>query len=67
MILALPLYGVALLFIPLAQGAAIGAALLLIPQQILGDGAATLYQINQVSLGQAITSEPLLGRVNARR
>jgi MFS family permease len=65
MIVALVLYSIALLFIPLAQGAAVGAALLLIAQQILGDGAATLYQINQVSLRQAITPERLLGRVNA--
>jgi MFS family permease len=65
MIAALLLYSIALLFIPLAQGAAVGAALLLTAQQILGDGAATLYQINQISLRQAITPERLLGRVNA--
>ena len=53
------------LFIPLARGATLVAALLLIGQQTLGDGAATLYQINQVSLRQAITPEGLLGRVNA--
>ena len=50
MILRLILYSVALLFVPLARGATLGAALLLIGQQTLGDGAATLYQINQVSL-----------------
>ena len=65
MILGLILYSVALLFIPLARGATLVAALLLIGQQTLGDGAATLYQINQVSLRQAITPEGLLGRVNA--
>jgi MFS family permease len=57
--------GLALFFVPLAQGATLGAALLLILQQLLGDGAATIYQINQVSLRQAITPERLLGRVNA--
>jgi predicted MFS family arabinose efflux permease len=65
MILGLILNSVALLFIPLARGATLVAALLLIGQQTLGDGAATLYQINQVSLRQAITPEGLLGRVNA--
>jgi MFS family permease len=65
MIAALILYSIALLLIPLARGATLVAALLLIGQQTLGDGAATLYQINQVSLRQAITPEVLLGRVNA--
>jgi predicted MFS family arabinose efflux permease len=65
MIAGLILYSIAMLFIPLAQGATLAAALLLIGQQVLGDGAATLYQVNQVSLRQAITPARLLGRVNA--
>jgi MFS family permease len=65
MIVGLLLYSIALLFIPLARGATLAAALLLIAQQTLCDGAATLYQINQVSLRQAITPERFLGRVNA--
>jgi MFS family permease len=65
MIVGLLLYSIALLFIPLARGATLAAALLLIAQQTLGDGAVTLYQINQVSLRQAITPERFLGRVNA--
>jgi len=32
---------------------------------VLGDGAATLYQINQVSLRQAVAPERLLGRITA--
>ncbi len=58
-------YGVALLLIPIARGTTVAAALLLIAQQILGDGAATIYQINHVSLRQAIAPERMLGRVNA--
>jgi MFS family permease len=65
MIVGLFLYSLAMFLVPLAQGATLIAALLLILQQIAGDGAATLYQINQVSLRQAITPERLLGRVNA--
>ena len=65
MIVGLILYSIAMLFIPLAQGTTLTAALLLIGQQVLGDGAATLYQTNQVSLRQAITPARLLGRVNA--
>jgi predicted MFS family arabinose efflux permease len=65
MIIGLLLSCIAMLFIPLAQGATLGAALLLILQQISGDGAATLYEINDVSLRQAIAPKALLGRVNA--
>lgn len=59
------LSGLAMFFVPLAQGATLTAALLLILQQLLGDGAATIYQINQVTLRQVVTPERLLGRVNA--
>jgi hypothetical protein len=38
---------------------------LLIGQQLLTDGALTLFDINAVSLRQAITPTHLLGRVNA--
>jgi MFS family permease len=65
MIAACFVSGLAMIFVPLAQGATLSAALLLILQQLLGDGAATVYQINQVSLRQAITPERVLGRVNA--
>src|SRR5439155_26977800 len=65
MILGLLLSSISMFFVPLAQGATLTAALLLILQQITGDGAATIYHINQVSLRQAIASEQLLGRVNA--
>jgi predicted MFS family arabinose efflux permease len=50
MIAACLLSGVAMFFVPLARGATLTAALLLILQQLLGDGAATIYQINQISL-----------------
>lgn len=59
------LYGLAALFIPLARGPLILAAIPLLAQQLLGDGAYTVYDINQNSLRQAITPDWLLGRVNA--
>jgi len=65
MIGGLLLFGISMSLIPLAQGATLAAAGLLIMQQLFGDGAATIYQINHVSLRQAITPERLLGRVNA--
>ena len=65
MIVGLLLSSIAMFFVPLAHGATLTAALLLILQQIAGDGPATIYQINEVSLRQGITPERLLGRVNA--
>jgi len=65
MIFGLSISASASLLIPLAHGVTLGAAVLLIVQQICGDGFATVYQIDQVSLRQAIAAKPLLGRVNA--
>jgi len=52
-------------FIPLASGPLIWIVVLLIIPQVFGDGAATIYEINQVSLLQARTPEHLLGRMTA--
>lgn len=59
------LYGLAALFIPLARGPLILATIPLLAHQLLGDGAYTVYDINQNSIRQAITPGWLLGRVNA--
>jgi MFS family permease len=65
MIFGMLFFGISMLFIPLARGATIFSASLLIAQQLSGDGAATIYEITQVSLRQAISPQRLLGRVNA--
>lgn len=52
-------------FVPLASDVGLLALGLLIGQQLLTDGALTLFDINAVSLRQAITPPHLLGRVNA--
>jgi Na+/melibiose symporter-like transporter len=52
-------------FVPLASEVGLLALVLLIGQQLLTDGALTLFDINAVSLRQAITPPHLLGRVNA--
>ena len=65
MIFGLLLSSISMFFIPLAEGATLTAALLLILQQLSGDGAATIYHINQVSLRQSIAPEHLLGGVTA--
>jgi len=52
-------------FIPLATAANAVGVLFLVGQQIVGDSALTVYDINQVSLRQAIAPAHVLGRVNA--
>jgi predicted MFS family arabinose efflux permease len=65
MIAGLVVYSLALFLVPAARGGTLVAGMLLVLQQLVGDGAATVYQIGDVSLRQAITPERLLGRVNA--
>ncbi len=57
--------GISMLFVPLAQGATVLAAALLVAQQVAGDGSYTVSEVNGVSLRQAVTEDRLLGRVNA--
>jgi MFS family permease len=52
-------------FIPLATAANAIGMVCLVLQQLIGDSALTVYDINQVSLRQAITPAHVLGRVNA--
>ncbi len=65
MIAGLTVMGVSMLFIPLAPGATAVGAAALIAQQLLGDGMFTVYNVNAVTLRQAIAPEHMLGRVNA--
>src|SRR5262249_41628713 len=65
MILGLCLTGLGILFVPLAPGATAVGALLLIMQQLVEDGAPTVYDITEVSLRQALAPNRLQGRVNA--
>jgi MFS family permease len=51
--------------VPLATAASSVGLVLLIGQQVVADSALTVYDINQVSLRQAIAPERVLGRVNA--
>src|SRR5579863_3677281 len=57
--------GVALMLLPIAHGHGYVSVALLVAQQLVGDSAATVSFINAVSLIQAITPRPMLGRVNA--
>jgi MFS family permease len=60
----LAVFGLSQLLVPLASGATLLSAVFLVGQQ-MGDGFYVLYDINLVSLRQSITSEHMLGRVNA--
>jgi MFS family permease len=51
--------------IPLAHRPATPAILLIVIAQFITGGSGTIYNINQVSLRQAITPDHLLGRMNA--
>ncbi len=59
------LMSVSMLFIPLARGATVLAVVFLVAQQLVGDGGATVFEINQISLRQSVTPARMLGRVNA--
>ncbi len=65
MIAGVAMMGISMLFIPIARGATVVAAGLLIAQQISGDGMFMMFDINATSLRQAIAPERMLGRVNA--
>ena len=58
------LYGLSSFLIPLARGPLLLAGALLAAQQLF-DFALAVYEINEVSLRQGLTSRRMLGRVNA--
>jgi predicted MFS family arabinose efflux permease len=57
--------GLASLLLPLASGAWIVAVLIIIAARFVGAIGNTIYNINQLSYRQVITSYHLLGRMNA--
>ena len=65
MILGVAMFAASTVFIPLAQGATIAGAVLLVAQQVLGDPGYTIHEVNQVSLRQVLTPGRLLGRVSS--
>jgi MFS family permease len=65
MIVGLMFGGCGVLLMAGARDASILAAALLIGQQLISDPGWTVYEINQVSLRQAVAPEKMLGRINA--
>jgi Na+/melibiose symporter-like transporter len=59
----LALAGIATLALPLAPGASLVGVLCLVAHQ-LGDGAAVIHQVGDVSLRQSVTPDRVLARVN---
>lgn len=59
------LRGIGALFMPLAGKPSAGSGALLVANQVVTDPSWTLYEIQEVSLRQAITPDHVLGRVNA--
>jgi MFS family permease len=65
MVASLLLAAIGVAFVPLATAANAVGVLFLVGQQIVADSALTVYDINQVSLRQAIAPAHVLGRINA--
>ena len=65
MTIGLTMGGAGFLIMSGAPHASILAAALLIAQQMISDPGWTVYEINQISLRQAIAPPAMLGRVNA--
>lgn len=64
---SLLLTGLMTLLVPLAGGPLALVLVMLAAAQLLGDGAATIYEINQISLVQATTPDRMQGRINASK
>ncbi|HXW83306.1 MAG TPA: MFS transporter [Candidatus Binataceae bacterium] len=65
MSLGLGVEAVASTLLVLARGAGAWSVAVILEQQIIGDMSGTVYAISATSLVQAITPQPMLGRVNA--
>jgi hypothetical protein len=65
MVASLLLAAIGEAFIPLATAANAVGLIFLVGQQIVTDSALTVYDINQVSLRQAIAPAHVLGRISA--
>jgi MFS family permease len=65
MVLGMLLTGLGSLFTPLTTGVTLVGVMLMIANQLVTDPAYTVFEINQVSLRQAVTPHRLLGRVDA--
>ncbi len=57
--------GVGVALIPIASGSLVALTLILMVSRMLLGFGSTIYNINQVSLRQMLTSDRLLGRMNA--
>jgi predicted MFS family arabinose efflux permease len=64
---SLALSGLATFLVPLAGGPLAAVLVALAASQLLGDGASTIYEINQVTLVQSMAAFAMQGRLNASK
>ena len=65
MLIALCLLALGAICIPLAPGASIAGAILLIAHQVIGDGGRTIYDVHDRTIRQTATTSDKLARVDA--
>ena len=65
MVAGVAIAGVGLLLVPMARGSGMYGASMLIANQLIADGAFTIFIINYSSFVQIVTPDEILGRVNS--
>jgi MFS family permease len=65
MVAGVAIAGVGLMLVPMARGSGMYGALMLIANQLVADGAFTIFIINYSSFVQIVTPDEILGRVNS--
>lgn len=65
MIAGFLVFSLAALLTPLAQGPLVVAGAFLVGQQLFGDGAITIFEVNAVTLRQRLVADSHMGRVNS--
>ena len=65
MVAGVAIAGVGLMLVPMARGSGVHGTSMLIANQLIADGAFTIFIVNYSSFVQIVTSDEILGRVNS--
>jgi MFS family permease len=65
MVAGVAIAGAGLMLVPMARGAGVYRASMLVANQLIADGAFTIFIINYSSFVQIVTPDEILGRVNS--
>jgi len=65
MVAGVAITGVGLMLVPMARGSGVYGAMMLSANQLIADGAFTIFMINYSSFVQIVTPDEILGRVNS--